>query len=179
MDKKTDQQALPWFITLDEANRQDLGGRLEANDAQRAYIARLLDLEALDRLALDYALAAIGNGRFRLSGAVQADVSQTCVVTLAPVPQKIDELVEVEFWPKAQLSEPNVASAHQFDQGDPAEPIVAGRLDIGRIAYETFVTALDPYPRAPAAEFAWAEKSDSAEPGDANPFAILKWLKPS
>ncbi len=42
------------------------------------------------------------------------------------------------------------------------EPIEHGRIDVGRIVYETLSAAIDPYPRKAGAEFAADEAGRSA-----------------
>ena len=56
------------------------------------------------------------------------------------------------------------------------EPIEHGRIDVGRIVYETLSAAVDPYPRKAGAEFA-ADEVGGPLVGDYGPFAALKKLK--
>ena len=66
----------------------------------------LLDLVALEaaRLVLSTRSRRAG-GRLQLTGQLQADVVQTCVVSLEPVEAQLDVPVEVEFWPAARVDE--------------------------------------------------------------------------
>jgi hypothetical protein len=56
------------------------------------------------------------------------------------------------------------------------EPIVGGKIDAGRIVFESLAAAIDPYPRLPDAEF---EGPLSAPEGGKpeSPFAVLASLK--
>lgn len=173
MTKNEMSQPLPWTVRVDDADRQELVGRLTATPEQRAEIARLAELQSLNRLAFEFEIDAIGKHRFRLIGMVHAEAVQTCVITLAPVPAKMAEPVRVEFWPGERLAGGEPPHLHGADEADEPEQVVAGRLDIGRIAYETFVAALDPYPRAPGAEFSWTEGGEER----GGPFAALQKLK--
>ena len=59
------------------------------------------------------------------------------------------------------------------------EPVRNGTIDLAPVIYESFATALDPYPRKEGADFAWnqgppAEILAEKAPG---PFAALGKLK--
>ncbi len=156
-------------------------GLIEVTHDERAAIVRLLDLVALDRLAFAYRLKREGEGRIGLTGTLSAEATQTCVVTLEPVPSTLDVPVSVEFWPlrfirqlEAKAEEP---AGHSML--DWPEPVRDGTIDLGPVIYESFATALDPYPRKEGADFAWnqgppAEILAEKAPG---PFAALGKLK--
>lgn len=57
-------------------------GLVEVTEDERAAIACLLDLAALDRLAFAYRLKREGEGRIGLTRTLAAEATQTCVVTL-------------------------------------------------------------------------------------------------
>lgn len=160
---------------------------IEVTEAERATIARLLDLVALDRLAFAYRLKREGEGRTGLTGTLSATATQTCVVTLEPVPSTLEVPVSVEFWPlrllrqleaKAQLeAKPDEPACHGMV--DWPEPVRDGTIDLGPVIYESFATALDPYPRKEGADFAWHEEPSAESPAEKapGPFAALGKLK--
>src|SRR6478672_7295951 len=82
-----------------------------------------------------------------LQGEVKAQVEQTCVVTLEPVGNAIDEEVDLLFVPGA---EPRAEG--ETDENLP-EPLIDGRIDLGAIATEFLVLGIDPYPRKPGVAF--------------------------
>jgi uncharacterized metal-binding protein YceD (DUF177 family) len=115
-----------------------------------------------------------------VSGQVDADVTQACVVTLAPVPAKISEAFSADF---ADEDRRRPAETDlDFEADDPPEPIRNGHIDVGELAAEQLALALDPYPRAPGAAVPaeYSPEEDSAAEPDAeldrpvNPFSILK-----
>jgi hypothetical protein len=59
------------------------GAELEA-------IAKMLDLVALDRLTFAYRIDRGGGGRLALTGTLNADAKQTCVVSLEPVEARLE-----------------------------------------------------------------------------------------
>lgn len=178
MTKEANGQPLPWTVRVDDAERRQLTGHMTATPGQRAAIAKLAGLRSVERLAFDYEIRALGKRRFRLDGKVQAEAVRTCVITLASVTEEVAEPVQVEYWPEDTIAEGEPPRIHGVEEDDPREPIVGGRLDIGRVAYETFVAALDPYPRAPGAQFSWTERPEAQEQ-KISPFAALRKLKSS
>lgn len=155
-------------------------GEIAATPAELGSIARLLDLAALDAMALSYRLTRGGEGRVHLSGRLTAQVTQACVVSLEPVAASIDVPVEVDFWP-APLFE-----ALEHSAGEPGhtglldwpEPIVDGKIDLGSILYETLATTLDPYPKREGASFQWPQGAPQPpQPAKTGPFAALAALK--
>ena len=97
------------------------------------------------------------------------------------MPSTLEVPVSVEFWPlrfirqlEAKAEEP---AGHSML--DWPEPVRDGTIDLGPVIYESFATALDPYPRKEGADFAWnqgppAEILAEKAPG---PFAALGKLK--
>ncbi len=173
-------------IEVDDVEDGEVG-LVEVTEAERATIARLLDLVALDRLAFAYRLKREGEGRTGLTGTLSATATQTCVVTLEPVPSTLEVPVSVEFWPlrllrqleaKAQLeAKPDEPACHGMV--DWPEPVRDGTIDLGPVIYESFATALDPYPRKEGADFAWHEEPSAQSPAKKapGPFAALGKLK--
>jgi hypothetical protein len=154
-------------------------GTLEATPGERAMIADLLDLQALDRLWFGYRLRCGAGGRVHLSGRLEATGIQTCVLSLEPVGASIDVPVEVEFWP-ARLVEDLEQKAEDPAQAgllDWPEAIADGMIDLGPVIYETLATALEPYPKKEGASFDWSQGASEAETRESGPFAPLKRLK--
>lgn len=152
---------------------------IEATGPERAAIATLLDLQALDRLCFDYRLRRGGGGRVHLAGRLKAALTQTCVVSLEPVGASVDVPVEMEFWP-APLVEDLEQKAEEPGQAgllEWPEAIADGMIDLGPVVYETLATALDPYPKKEGASFQWSQGAPEAEARESGPFAALKQLK--
>jgi len=154
-------------------------GRSETRHAsadELTALASALEILSCERLYARYEIAALGQGRFRLSGELEADVTQACVVTLDPVPGHIHEHFAVEFWPK-QEPPSDAAGERAILTGADVEPIEGGRIDAGRIVFEHLSAALDPYPRKPGAEFRWDEAQGEAGAPAESPFSVLAKLK--
>lgn len=155
-------------------------GTVETTQEERAAIAELLDLVALDRLSFDYRLTPSSGHRLRLKGRLLASVVQTCVVSLDLLPSELDVPVEIEFWPEAAVAvlERNAQEDAGASLLEWPEPIKDHTIDLGEVVYETFATALDPYPRKEGVAFQWAEgPGEAAAPRQGGPFAALERLK--
>lgn len=180
LDQTGAASLLPRPIRIEEIE-DGKEGLIQASSTERAAIASMLDLVGLDRLELSYRLWRRGGDRIGLSGTLEASATQTCVISLEPVRATLELPVEVEFWPPHLISELETANEPVSNAAlDWPEPIIDGKIDLGRIVYESLATGLDPYPRANGAEFGWPSENASgaeAEIAGAGPFAALERLK--
>jgi hypothetical protein len=144
---------------------------VEATAEECAALAKDFKLPAIHELRGDFRLSG-SPSRVHVEGAVRARVTQTCVVTLDPFDDTIEEQVEVDFTSAAR--EGTDPAAHGVDY-EPPEEIVAGHIDLGALTAEFLALGLDPYPRKPGASFAF----DSGDAGEESPFAGLGKLKGS
>lgn len=166
---------LAWSHRVTEIPEAGLNLVREATAEERARIAEDLDLVSCDALKANIVLVALGAGRYRMSGTLSARVTQSCVVTLEPVEQRVKESFDLEFWPAGSLPEVGEKEVEALGVPD-VEPIDHGWIQDGRVILELLSSALDPYPRKPGASFEWKEADeDGAAPE--NPFAALKKLK--
>lgn len=156
---------------------------IEPTAAELREIAALQDLKGLKRLLFTYTLRKAAGGAIRLKGRLEAEATQTCVVTLEPVEASIDMPVEAEFWPLTRIQAIEREQAELGSAGDPLadwpEPIVDGTIDLGTLVYESFALALDPYPRKEGVAFEWTDDNAANEEAEEreNPFAVLEQLK--
>lgn len=154
---------------------------VEIAEDERKAIMGLLDLLDLQGLRFDYRVRQAAGKRVHVTGRLRADVVQTCVVSLEPVPARIDVPVEAEFWPPDKITalQERAEDPAQAGEIDWPEPIEGDAIDLGPLVYETLATALDPYPKKADAEFQWSDPKPMAETPKNNPFAVLKDLKKS
>jgi uncharacterized metal-binding protein YceD (DUF177 family) len=153
--------------------------RITAAGAEMANIAGLLDLVWLDGLTLDYRLRHGAGGRIHLAGQLEAQLVQTCVVSLEPVEVVIDVPVEAEFWPAPLIEELEKKGEDpgQADLLDWPDAITDGTIDLGPVIYETLATSLDPYPKRAGVSFQWSQSASEPEAPESGPFAALAKLK--
>ncbi|MBP0446859.1 DUF177 domain-containing protein [Roseomonas sp. SSH11] len=150
--------------TIGAEGRQE---RLEAGPEERAALAARLGLISLDSLSAELELTPAPGSVLRVRGVMRAEVVQACVVTLEPVPQRIEETLDWRILPSGE--EPS----DELDDGpDEIESEPDGSVDVGEALAQSLSLALDPYPRAPDAQLP-AEAKDEA----GSPFAALQGLK--
>lgn len=161
--------------------------KLDANPAERAAIARLLGLVSLERFSAELTLRRWHKAGAAAEGMISADIIQECVVSLDPVPARIEEPVSVRFIPASDVkrSVQNLHDQEVFvdpDAEDPLEVFEGEEIDLGPVLLEFLATAIDPYPRAPGAsleQHGSTPQKDAAEEDEQkreNPFAALSGL---
>jgi hypothetical protein len=147
-----------------------------ATVAEREEVARTLDILSCEELAVRYEIRPLGEGRFLLTGEIDARVAQACIVTLDPVPEHITERFAVELRPASEMDDDD-SDEREILGGEDVEPVRDGRIEAGRIVFEHISAALDPYPRKPGAEFDWRDPKAEADAKAGGPFAALAKLK--
>ena len=142
-------------VKVDAVPREGLLRTVEATPAERAALAEQNDLVEIAELNARFVLKRAGNKGVSVSGALHAEVTQTCVVTLEPFPVTLDEEIDVRFAPPAEERAGGRSEAETLtlDRDDPPDPLLGGKIDLGALAAEFLALALDPYPRKPGAEF--------------------------
>jgi hypothetical protein len=165
-------------ITAEEIPEEGRHFALVADPDTRASIARMAGLRDLPRLEADFDVTRQGNGGLRVAGHVSATVGQTCIVSLEPLTNSVEEDVDLLFMPKPTTglpaAETEKGGSRTETKWDEPEALVSGGVDLGAIATEFLVLGLDPYPRKPGAVF---EPPQELKP-DGGPFAALAgWSK--
>jgi uncharacterized metal-binding protein YceD (DUF177 family) len=143
--------------------------RIEAGEAERAALARRYGIPAVGSLSAEVTLRPEPGGAVRATGHLSAEVTQSCVVTLDPVEQRVEEPVDLRFLPSG-------ADPVDDPEGPDEIPMRGGVLDLGEAVAEQVALALDLYPRAEGAELP-AEGAGADRP--ASPFAALEALRRS
>jgi hypothetical protein len=151
---------------------------IEADQAARQAMAELAGLREVASARASFDLGPESGGQIHVVGRVQARIGQTCVVTLDPIENDIDEEVDLIFAPSEQIPVladlVDEAAESDVEIPDPPEPIENGIIDLGRLATDALFLGLDPYPRRSDAVF---EPPVEAQDPEAHPFAALKALK--
>ncbi len=153
-------------VKVDEIPERGLTLEIEVPEEARRAIVTAFGLVDLPQLAATVSLNKKGK-EVAAEGVVRAAVTQTCVVTLDPFAQNVEEPWEVRFAPDAPALEDETAPL------DAPDPIIDGTIEVGGLIVEFLALALDPYPRKPGATFQF-ETGEVVE----HPFAALKkWTK--
>ncbi len=198
MTKRERLTERPWsaLVALHEVPETGRHVELIADERTRAAIAKLAGLRSLPRLAAVYDVTLRGRAGLRVAGHVSATVGQTCVVTLEPIENEVDEEIDLLFAPTAAASEhfpakwgpvrrrkcdsetESTPADHSgagvaIDARDGPEPLTGGVVDLGALATEFLILGVDPHPRKPGAIFEGSSVGDDS----VKPFAALAALK--
>jgi hypothetical protein len=162
-------------IRLDEVGEVGRHVELEASEAVRAALAKPAGVDAIERLVARFDLTRRGRDRLHVSGVVSGTVRQSCVVTLDPVMNDVNELIDLTFAPPREPMDDTAAmDLDAAASGDEVEPLIGNAVDLGLIATEFFTLGINPYPRKPGASF------EAPKPGsdpESHPFARLAALQ--
>jgi hypothetical protein len=167
----------PWSATikLDEIGEMRRHVEIEASEETRAALAKPAGVDAVERLVARFDLTRRGRDSVHVSGTVSGRVRQSCVVTLDPLVNEIEEPIDVDFV-SPRDAEPAAADIDLAAGAstDEIEPLTGNAVDLGLLATEFLILAIDRYPRKPGTAFLAPEAaSDPA----AHPFAGLAALQ--
>lgn len=180
------------LFEIDQRRRKPIPVAIDATPVERAAIADALSIAAVDQLSLTGRIEPSGRSNWRFEGRLQAAAVQSCVVSLDPAPQAIDEPLIRHWSPNAATDgatyganglEDAAFIALDLEAEDDAPEPLEDAVDLGAAAVEALALALEPYPRAPGAALEHAEaRPAGAEPltdEAIRPFAGLAALKAS
>ncbi len=167
-----------WTVAVSSIGARGLDYERRASREQCAALAAELGIVSCQDLCLTARIFPLEDGRFRLEGRLHAKLQQSCVVSLDPVDEQLDEPIDIEFWPSEQLLAP-IDGEQEILAGEDPEPIEAGHLHIGRLVEELVSANLAPYPRSPDVELEVSSSPGPEEQRRDGPFAALADWTPS
>lgn len=183
------QPEFSYFVNCDSLKEAEKTYEIEASEAERAALAKRFDLVSLDNLS---AKAVVRRGKgdlIDLQCELSASFTQTCTVSGKLLKNKVNTNFERSFSPTAEPffgseKEPEgegdyVTTSPDEDIPEPPDPMVDGGFDLGETVAEQLSLEIDPFPRAPDANFEGFSSSGDEDDGEGktNPFAVLEQLK--
>ncbi len=193
-------RAFSRLLDVDSVPAKGLAVIVEPAPPDYPAIAAECGVPAVARLRVSYKVSPRAGGRYEVTGDLAARVTQVCVVSLepfesdvtgdvaltfAPVLETMDGWFEAEAFRRGRRGEAPRTARRAVeapppppltdDQPDLPDPIIDGRIDLGAVALEFLVLALDPYPRKPGVAFDGVVVGDDAP--EATAFAGLARLK--
>lgn len=157
---------------LDQIGAGEAGVTVTAQPGERAALAKRFGLVAIDSLEAVFKLRREAQG-VRATGHLSARVTQACVVTDEPLPERVEEDFELRFLPEpGEAPEEIEISAEECD----TVFFTGGAIDLGEAAAETLALSIDPFPRSPAADAA-LEAAGVLSEEEAGPFGVLAGLR--
>ncbi len=189
--KSSGTGSLGWVYTIDadEVGPSNPYRRtISAGDADLKAIAERLGIPAVHSLLSDIMLQRVPGNKavIHVEGILKASVTQSCIITHAPVKAYVEE--EFEGWYADPSSFTSITKARHDRAGKAAdtevpileehedpEPIVNGKIDLGDLTTQYLSLSLDLYPKAPGAKWEESGEPDEEEsPLRKSPFAALK-----
>ncbi len=144
-----------------------------------AALAKRFDLKSLSGLKAKLTVLRISEGNIiRVEGDIEAEVVQTCVVSLQGVSSEIKAHFDTYFTEdgKEGLEHEELFNI-ELDDETPDMVINGGMLDLGELTAQYLSLELDPYPRAPGVSLP-AQLTETGGDTKNRPFQILKKLTP-
>jgi hypothetical protein len=141
---------------------------IEADAEQRAALAADHGLLSVESWRAELLVEPWKRNGVKVSGEVNADITQQCVVTLEPLAARISEEVSGLYFPEdsklGRLGFHAAGEVHLDAEGpDGPETFSGDTIDVGALAEEFFGLAIDPYPRSEGASLAEAGAADEPE----------------
>lgn len=169
-------QPIQLLVPIVEIGESGLEKTLNLNDEQKSFFIKELELSAFDAFECKWQLKPLHKGRFCLNAVIKAEITQLSALSLEPVKCSIEESFKTEFWPIDQ-NDPEKSPELEIDYVDEIiEFYEEEAFDVGQIIYETFIIAIEQFPKNEGEVFEW-EGQEAAEIEKPNPFAALKVLK--
>jgi hypothetical protein len=137
----------PWRAPVIVAHIPETGLSLdiEASAAQRKAMAETAGLRDISSAHAHVELMLERGGRVHVTGRLQARIGQTCVVTLDPIENDIDEAIDLVFAPPEQVKQlaelVDQAEDSEGNVPEPPESILGGFRPMSSISQSTPIHA--------------------------------------
>jgi len=156
MEARSEKSPVSYEINVRNLPAKGITVTFEADPNQSRELARNHGLLSVERFSAELVVRPWKKDGVQVSGRVKADITQACVVTLEPLPSRIDEDVSAIFVPEnsrlARIDGENAEIVLQAEGDDLPEVFSGESVDVGALAEEFFELAIDPYPRKSGSE---------------------------
>jgi len=170
------------IIILDEITPDGVERSVSYSQDQLMVIARRLSIPAVTSFSGHLKMRRVTATEISISGVINADVKQACVVTLEDFEQPVSDQFDLRF--TDQVPDNFYLEKDVIIDGDTPEILETNIIDLAELCIQQLALALDPHPRAPGAtiDLPAGDQDDDdsgvgARTGEAGPFAVLKHLR--
>jgi len=179
MTSETKKSPVSYRFQVNRLPKNGAEVTIEANEEQRAELAREHDLESVERFVADLTIRAWKGDGVLVNGRVQASITQLCVVTLEPIRSEIDEEISSIFVPETSKLARHMEREIVLDPDadDLPESFSGDSIDIGEMAEEFFALGIEPYPRKEGASLEDASHGENGPEGRGLLYEELKKLR--
>ncbi|MDH4415421.1 MAG: DUF177 domain-containing protein [Rhizobium sp.] len=178
-----DPREFTYLVKVAHISANPVQVRVAADARERAGLAELWQVEAVNRLSAELQIARWKKDGVRIKGHVSGELVQACVVTLEPVVSAIEQEIDQIFVPEgSKLARIVLDGAGEMvldpDGPDLPEQFTGDTIDAGALVAEFAALDIDPYPKKPGVAFSGHIESKAEEDKKPSPFAVLKdWKK--
>ncbi len=164
------------IVARDRLDEGESALEIAADETERAALAQRFGLLSLDSLEARLRLRrARGSPLIEVTGHMTADLVQACVVSLEPVPERVEESFRVLFTLEPGPLEETAEVFVDVEDEEVPEPVGPAGIDLGEAVAQQLSLAMNPYPRAEGVSLERAEWG--VDSGPQSPFAVLERLK--
>lgn len=176
---KADKSPVSHVVNVARLPEKGTPVHFTADEEQRAALADMHGLLAVEGFEADLVVHKWKRDGVRVEGKVMADVVQSCVVTMEPLPAHVEAPFSAIFVPEgsalARADHEGGEIIVDAEAEDLPEPFSGNQIDVGAVAEEFFELALDPYPRKEGAEL--PAETMPLEEGEAEEGQLAKALR--
>lgn len=170
MTKHPSQSPVSFAVNVARLPQKGMPVTIEANEKQRASLAAQHGLLGVKRFEAQMLVVGWKRNGIKVSGRVDAEIVQECVVTLEPLDAAIGEEFSQVYLPEeSKLGRLGFHDGGEIlldaDGPDSPETFVGDTIDVGALAEEFFGLAIDPYPRKADAALGGASPDDDGPHG--------------
>ncbi len=116
-----------------------------ASELECAALSRRFNILNISDLKVDLNISYEDQeSQVHVSGILQADIEQQCVISLEPVKGHVESAFSFRCLPKSILDKMD----EEAYEDEIIEPIVDGKVDLGEVISQLLALELDPYPKA-------------------------------
>lgn len=144
--KKTPVSEFSRVISVARIPPKGIIERLEAKPSEREALAKRFGLVALPALKAEVTLVPGGQQTVVATGTIEAEVVQSCVVTLEPIKGRLDIDIDIVFIP-AEAACGRCEASQEAELDEEFEYFAEGKIDIGEQVAQQLGIGIDPYPR--------------------------------
>lgn len=148
--------------------------RIEANEAERAALAKRFGLVRIDGLEAEVELSRVAERVVEGRGTLRARFVQSCAVSAEDLPVSAEEPLFFRFVPENAHHAPDEEIEIGAEECDEIE-YSGTHIDLGEAVAQSLALAIDPFLTGPDAEEA-RKAAGIGTPEDQGPFAALKGL---
>ena len=193
---KLPNREFSYAVNADDIASTPVTFTFSPNDAERAAIAKRLDIVSLNRAEAKVECTRESGHIIYVRGEFSADITQECVVTLDPIQSTIGDEFEAWFsdkdhiasFKKAQIeakAKKEFIETPMLEEHEDPEPIEDGKIDVGELFVQYLSLAVNPYPQKPGVRVDDVAGNETGSVSDDNkkfmpnnPFAALKNWRP-